>query len=151
MREVILWLGQAFRGGSPLLIHGFLDRKSANRELKHKGLGAFLLRFSERQPDKLVIVFNEQNEHPATHCLVELIDLRTSQSFGRGSSNIHESNKCCISFEGGASQEYATLGDLVLDCRRLSHSQNGTAKTDLFKNSKQHLLPEPLQGVDPLQ
>jgi hypothetical protein len=175
---VITWLGADFRGGRffnnttyavpPLLVHGFVDRRGANKLLKHKGLGAFLLRFSERQPDKLVFAFNEQLDLPATHCLVELLDgsfnnnsTTTSSTASKLSSQgtvhgIHNNNNnndntttrcCCISFEGGTRQVYPTLGDLVLDCRRLSHAPDGTPKTSLFKKSVASLPPEPLGGM----
>lgn len=118
-------------------IHGMVDRVTAENLLIHRPLGTFLLRFSESQAGLLVISFvSTADAGTSPHDEPELTEVKEVET-----RLVHhclvtaEDDGCVIFFEGGVWRKYATLSDLILDCKRLVFVEPDVPKTAVFEAS----------------
>eukprot|EP00752_Nemacystus_decipiens_P002487 g2338.t2 len=109
----------------PVRVHGFVGRFWADRELKRRSPGTFLLRFSEREAGKLVVSFKEHvRSKGVSHCLVK----------------VRRGGRCCL--KEGPQRWHASLRDLVMETSTLTTLYPSTPKKAAFDEE----TPPSVQG-----
>ena len=115
---------------------GASTEDAGEREGKMLGareVGAFLLRFSERFPGKLVISFNDhvRDGRPHQHVLVDISSATSPEQQPRPLT-------FRIKFDDGREHDYQSLSELILNCRRLTKLVSGGTehrKEEAFRRS----------------
>jgi hypothetical protein len=113
LKKTRCWSGQ-----HPVLIHGFLNRRSAESLLHNRSAGTFLICLSESQPS-LVVSFTRVGSSAIQHVVVEV--------------NHDPSNSSPFSVQIGHMRRcYQTLSALILDNGQLATLHPHHAKEDVF-------------------
>lgn len=129
--DTIARLNDDWRRTTPVrCIHGMVDRQAAERLLVNRQLGTFLLRLSESHAGLLVISFISTSE-PASLDEPEVTEVQERRMVHHCLVTAKDDG-CVISFKGGVNRSYATLGDLILDCKRLVYVEPDVPKEDVF-------------------
>ncbi|CAN0424624.1 unnamed protein product [Discosporangium mesarthrocarpum] len=125
---------------APVLVHGFMARRTAEKRLKGRDRGTFLLRFSESRAGALVITFSDRarqapgasaSERASTyvqHCLV----------------HIHPGG-CHVNTEG-REVPYTSLGHLITSSSMLRVLYPNVPKHEVFAHTRGHPLSFPSEG-----
>ena len=106
---------------SPVLLHGFVGRFDAEKMLKGKDFGTFLIRLSESKPGSLAISFNDLYKSNTKvkirqdHCAMSVNEKGFTLDFKKGGHRL-----------------YDTLTDLIYECKKLIKLPNGETKEEAF-------------------